>query len=153
MFQNIDSEGNVIRNRVKIDCSKDDVIVEQSHKDEVDINQIVKRHGGVAAIQATAKLQGVEFQFDDVTGNDFQEAMDKVTKAQQLFESLPAALRAKFDNSPAKYLDYVQNPEHSEELIKMGLAEARPVEQPIQVQVINPVPETAPPINTETPPA
>jgi phage internal scaffolding protein len=148
MFSKIGKDGKVIRNRVKLVFTQEDYdncLVEQSHKENVNINNIIKKHG-VELLSKIAALQ--EIQFDDVTGNDFQESMNAILKAKETFEKVPSEIRKKFDNDPAKFLDFVYNPENQDELVKMGLAEATPVMEPLQVQVINP--EPAP---TETPPA
>ena len=92
-------------------------------------------------IRKTAMLQSQDFQFDDVSGNDFQEAMQIITKAQQTFDNMPSALRQQFNNSPAEYLDFVQNPENQTTLVEMGLANAPPAPaQPTPVVVTNPEP-------------
>lgn len=140
-------DGSIKRYRVVVDCSNDDLITEQSHKEEVNINNIVRRHG-IDLIAKTAMLQSSDYQFDDVTGNDFQEAMQKVAKATQSFQNMPSELRKRFDNSPAKFLDFVQNPDNIDEVVNMGLAKRRPEIQPIEVAVVNQSPE-----NPETPTA
>ena len=92
-----DGKGKVIaRKSVALDCSGDEPIVEQSHKADVDINNIVKRHGPSLMREYVARLQSNEFRFDDVTGNDFQEAMMKVRKAQDTFDKLPSEIRSRF---------------------------------------------------------
>ena len=40
-FYRFDEQGKQIRNRCVLDCTGDEVRVEQAHKDEVDINVIV----------------------------------------------------------------------------------------------------------------
>ena len=85
-----------IRPRYKkavIDCSKDPILTEQSHAKEVDINNIVKRAGAAEMIAKTAALAAPNMQFDDLPGNDFQEAMNIVTKAQATFDAMPSAVR------------------------------------------------------------
>jgi phage internal scaffolding protein len=117
---------------------------EQSHKSEVDINNIVKRAGARELIAKVNSLQ--EWTYDDVTNNDFQEAMNAIIKARDTFTSVPSAIRKQFDNDPAKFMDFVRNPDNQSELVEMGLATA-PVETgPIEVVVTN-QPETP----TETP--
>lgn len=136
MFARYDSKGKLIRNRVVVDCSGDEILTEQNHKDEANINSIVKRHG-MDLIRKTAQLSAPDMQWDDVTGNDFQEAMFKVTKAQQTFDQLPSELRSKFDNNPAKFLDFVQNPENGEKMVEYGLANKPVPETVTKVEVIN----------------
>ncbi len=125
-----------------IDCSNDEVITEQSHKKEVDINQIVKKHG-VDLIQKTAALQ--QFVYDDNPTNDFQETMNMIIKAQDTFESMPSALRKKFDNDPAQFMDFVHNEENKEQMFDLGLA-IRPEEnKPLEVVIKgNAEPEPSP---------
>lgn len=148
MFAKYDSKGKVIRNRVVCDCQKaieegEEVLVEQAHKNEVDINQIVKRHG-IDLVTKIGKMRSQEYQFDDVTGNDFQEAANILIRAQEQFDSLPSNVRKEFDHSPAKFLDFVQNPDNMPRMIEMGLANKPKVEEPVKVLVTNPepVPET-----------
>ena len=132
-----DTKGKpVARRSVVLDCSNDDPIVEQSHKADVDINNIVKRHGRSLMQDYVKRLQSEEFRFDDVTGNDFQEAMIKVRKAQATFDRLPSDIRAKFGHNPAEFMDFVQNPDNGSQLVEMGLATARPVDAPVEVRVI-----------------
>jgi hypothetical protein len=124
-----------------IDCSKDKLLTEQSHADEANINKIIARHG-MDMIQRVAAMTTPEYLMDDIPTNDFQEAMLIVTKAQQTFEQLPSDTRKKFNNSPAEFIDYIQNPENEESLVTMGLAQRKPEpDQPIQVIVTNPVTE------------
>jgi len=129
-----------------IDCQKaieegEEVRVEQSHKDEVNINNIVKRAGGMELVAKVAALQ--EFQYDDVTGNDFQESMNALIKARDTFQNVPKEIRKRFDNDPARFMDFVHNPDNRDELINMGLMNAPEVVTPVEVVVTNP-PETPP---------
>jgi phage internal scaffolding protein len=117
---------------------------EQSHKLEVDINNIVKRAGAGELIAKVNSLQ--EWHFDDVTNNDFQEAMNAIIKARDTFNSVPSAIRKQFDNDPAKFMDFVRNPDNQSQLIEMGLATAQVEPGPIEVVISNP---ESPP--TETP--
>jgi len=142
-FAKYNESGELIRNRVVVDCSKDELLTEQNHKDEVNINNIIRRHG-IDLITKTAMLKAPDMHFDDVTGNDFQEAMFKVTKARQTFESMPSAIRKEFDNNPARFMDFVQNPDNSEAMIEMGLSKAPIIEQPIEVIITNPEPASEP---------
>lgn len=122
-----------------IDCSKDEILTEQSHKSEVDINNIVKRHG-IDLIQQTAALAASTLVFDDVTGNDYQEAMNKVIRAQDSFARLPSQLRARFNNDAAQFLDFIIDPKNMQEMRQLGLANPeQPAPQPVRVEITNPV--------------
>ena len=75
-----------------VDCQKaieegEIVRVEQSHKDEVNINNIVRSHGADLVMKVAALT---EFRFDDVTSNDFQENMNAIIKARDTFANVPS---------------------------------------------------------------
>jgi len=141
-FYKTDETGKVIRNRIQLTIPKDEVIrVEQSHRDEVNINNIVKRHG-MDLIAKTAALQ--QFTYDNNPNNDFQETMNMILKAKDSFSSVPSEIRKQFDNSPAKFMDFIHNEQNQQQLIDWGLAKAPETPQPIEVVVTN-QPETPPP--------
>ena len=146
MFTRLDSAGKVEIRKIQIDFSNDEVITEQNHKGSVDINEIVAKHG----IDRIAQNQNLlAMQFDDNPYNNFQEMMEMVAKGKTAFESLPAKTRSEFENNPAKYLDYINNPANREAMIERGwLAPPEPTPEPVEVIVTN----VTPPIE-ETPPA
>jgi phage internal scaffolding protein len=128
-----DKDGKLIRYPVYVDCSNDPIITEQSHKKEVDINQIIRKHG-MDMIQKTAALQ--QLVFDENPNNDYSEAMRIVARAQESFLRLPSAIRGRFENDPAKFMDFIHNPDNEAEMISLGLAiEKPPVAEPEPVAV------------------
>lgn len=130
----------VIRNRVVVDCQKavengEKTFVEQSHIKEVEINSIVKKHG-VSRLALTR--EAMELRFDDVTTNDFQEAMNLIKRGNDVFQQLSSQERAEFNNSPEQYLDYVHNPENREALIERGWMNPPPPDPaPQKVEIVN----------------
>ncbi len=93
----------------------------QSFKDETDINTIMAR------FQKTGMLEFVnkhEPQYGDVTALDFQNSMLSVVKAREMFADLPSKVRDRFENDPAKLLEFLDNPENRDEAILLGLAKA-----------------------------
>jgi len=141
-FYKTNTDGTIIRNRQTFTTPEDEIVrVEQSHKDEVNINNIVKRHG-MDLIAKTAALQ--QFTYDDNPNNDFQETMNAILKAEKSFSSVPSEIRKQFDNNPAKFMDFIHNSDNQQQLIDWGLAKAPETPQPIEVVVTN-QPETPPP--------
>lgn len=149
-FRRYNELGEQVRNRVAIDFTDEPLLTEQAHAAEVNINNIVKRHG-IDLIQKTSVLMSADYQFDDLPGNDFQEAMLILKKGQDTFDSLPSELRKKFDNNPAMFMDFVQNPDNLPEMRELGLAQRLP-ETPAPVEVVVTNPETPVVTNPETPP-
>jgi len=114
---------------------------EQNHKSEVDINNIVAKHG-TELISKVAKLQ--QFTYDDVIGNDFQESMNAILKAKESFSQVPSEIRKHFENDPAKFMDYIHDPENKDQLVSWGLMKKEQVIQPMHVIVDNPAVEAPP---------
>jgi len=96
-------------------------LTKQADKDRANIHAILGRYQKTGLLpQVTAQplaeiIPSVE---------SFHEAMNIVTFAQQSFEALPVAVRQKFENNPAKLLEFVSDPKNNDELVKLGLANA-----------------------------
>lgn len=85
------------------------------------INNIVSRYKKTGELP----VKNREAFFADVSAvPDFQTAMNLVDAAREGFMSLPAELRAKHDNNPAKFIDWTSNPANRDEMVKMGLLDA-----------------------------
>jgi len=57
----------------------------------------------------------------DGTIPDYEFHLNAQIEADQMFLSLPAELRKKFDNNPAKFLDFAFKPENKLAMAEMGL--------------------------------
>lgn len=102
--------------RLKLDCGKS--LTEQAHKDQTDMNFILRDYAKTGFIKHSKDFEG---KYDDISSQDFQEAMFTVANAKNMFESLPAALRKQFGNNPAQFLEFAQNPDNGEKLAKLGV--------------------------------
>jgi phage internal scaffolding protein len=147
-FVRRNEDGSQRRRRVTIDCQAaieagEKNVVEQSHKKEVDINQIVRRAAGNAEL--IAKVSDMRnWRFDDVPTNDFQEMMNQLIKAKETFYDVPKEIRQKFGNDPAAFMDFVRDEKNSDQLIEWGLKDPpEPPAEPVQVAVVS---------SSETPP-
>jgi len=97
---------------------------QQSFADEVNINTIVRRFGVTGTVPNSLRPP----TFGDFTGvGDFQSALASIQAADDSFMSLDAKVRARFDNSPAAFLDFCFNPANLDEMRTLGLAVAEPV--------------------------
>jgi len=104
-------------------------LTRQEFKDECDLQKILARFSASPeGLEALQKARGfVESRFEDVSGFvDFRTALEQVKRADEAFMQLPAAVRTRFDNDPALFLDFVDDPKNVDELVQMGLA-TRPV--------------------------
>ena len=104
----------------------------QSDSEDCEINNIMAKYMRTGAIDHFTTHQG---NYSDTTGADFETAMNIVADAQNMFADLPSALRAKFENSPRLFLDFVQNPENAQEMAELGLTNATPETPDLQSDV------------------
>ena len=96
---------------------------QQHHKDECDINTIVRRFALTGQLPDNIRIPKYG-DFDVV--NDYHSAMNAVATANEAFDALPAAIRTKFQNDPGAFVDFCSDEANREELIKMGLIERKP---------------------------
>lgn len=111
----------------------------QDKRDSSDINRIVKRatrpDGQIdaAVLSGLAKAPG---RFGDFTkAVDFQETQNRVIRMNNAFMALDPKVRLRFDNDPAKLIQFLYDPKNKAEAVKLGLlpppvVETKKVETP-----------------------
>lgn len=80
---------------------------------------------------------------------DYQQAMNMVLDAQDMFMELPAELRKQLDQSPAKFLEFVKDEANRDVLRDYGLLQAEPAQDPTTPDPVTP----APPPEGDVPPS
>lgn len=92
----------------------------QSFKSECDVNNIMAKYRRTGVL---THLSSKTPQYGDFTNvSDYQSALLAVQDATDSFMSLPAQLRAKFDNDPAAFLAFAEKPENANFLVDLGLS-------------------------------
>lgn len=116
---------------------------QQNLADETDINYILRKQVETGLVKHVNTHQGQYGNFASST--DYHDCMNKVAAADQAFSTLPADLRAQFENDPAQFLEFVGDPENIDEMRDMGLLP--PAEQLPDVpdQAVDPGPIAAGP--------
>ncbi len=110
----------------------DPSLTRQEFKDDCDLEKILARFCSTPeGLEALANAQGyISGRFEDVSEVvDYRTSLDLVKRADEAFNGLPAQIRTKFDNDPAKFLDFVDDPKNEAELRSMGLLNPK-VESP-----------------------
>lgn len=105
-------------NRYGLTFPSDSEFTKQEFKDECDINVLMshyKRTGEIPNLNERAP------QYLDVSGADFQQAMDFVAGAKSMFHEMPAHIRSRFENNPALFLDFCSQEKNRPEMAEMGL--------------------------------
>lgn len=97
---------------------------QQQFKDEADIVKIVKRFQRTGLLTDPMKPPTRMPQYGDFSGIPTYQQMCNMTIAvNNYFQSLSAEIRYKFHNDPQELQEWLNNPENTEEAIKMGLAD------------------------------
>lgn len=111
----------------------------QEFKDDTDVNYIVEKYlkTGVSVQMSKDPIYG---DFSEVI--DYKDAMNLAIKAQEQFAGLPAKLRKQLDNDPEKFLEFVNDSENLDEMIKYGLIEKQLTEVEPAVKQTSSVEET-----------
>jgi phage internal scaffolding protein len=75
-------------------------------------------------------------RYGDFTGiGDYHTALNQVIAAEDEFMSLPATLRARFENDPAQLIEFLDNPQNKDEAVQLGLVNIKPAEMPQVVEL------------------
>ena len=121
----------------------------QEFKKQCDVNEIVKQFMETGDPTPFIIDDQAPALPEEVTGLDYQDAMNQIAAANSMFEELPSALRNMFDNDPGKYVDYVTavdangNLTNLEEMYELGMAVKPTEEAPAPVVVTQPIPEAS----------
>ena len=125
----------------------------QEMAEACDINKIMARYEKGQLISHVNTYEGRYGDFTETPG-DFHSAMNQTIAATEMFMTLPAAIRKKFNNDPGTFLDYTQDPENEASLREMGLLPPGEQETPKASSAESePAPETSSAASSESPPS
>jgi len=111
---------------------KQPTLTQQHSKDETDINKIMARYIKTGVIDHVAKYQP---QYLDNTDIDYHQSQNIIIKADGMFSDLPATVRKEFNNNPAEFLEFVNDPDNHEklkDLVKPPITGEKPLEKPVK---------------------
>lgn len=108
--------------------SGDQVITKQSHKQECDINNILKQYQRTGIINHINRNQPQYMELPDQL--DYQQSINTILQAQDAFASLPAVVRNHFNNDPAAFLAAFTDPAQSDYLRDHGFLNPKPDQAP-----------------------
>lgn len=129
-----------------IDCSKNDPkqkvqAAQQQFKDECDINVLIKKFG-IDNLPITKRMPIIG-DFADVM--DYQTALNMVLEADEAFMQLPGKVRERFDDSPQKLMEFLENRDNRDEAVKLGLIDPptppAPPPEPMAVRIVADAPK------------
>ena len=106
-------------------------LTKQEFKKDTDLNVIMRKFQVTGALDHVNMHQG---QYGESTPVQYHQAMTIVANAKSMFEDLPSSLRNKFDNEPAKFLDFVQDERNFDEAQELGIALAPELQTKIEAE-------------------
>lgn len=107
----------------QVDYFNDEPSLTQQHfADECDINNIVEKYMITGVLGDPLSIPSNSPQYGDYSSpSDYHAAQNLIAQASQAFDLLPARLRERFENDPAKLLEFLGDEKNREEAIKLGL--------------------------------
>jgi phage internal scaffolding protein len=126
---------------VRKDFTDSKSLTEQSHKQSVDIHYIMRKAEKTGIIEHVNKHAGTYGEMP--SGDEFHRHMNIIAQAETMFESVPSSIRKEFENSPAKFLDFIQNDANYDKAKEMGfdVSHLTAPEPPIKAPVADPKPK------------
>lgn len=113
----------------------------QSQAEDADINTIVKRFKVTGELPKSPPKIPLSVDFREAGEFDLGAALRYVRAAEAAFMQYPAEVRAKFDNDPAVFCDFVENPANEDKCIEMGILPKKPVPKAPEVMSVRVVTE------------
>jgi phage internal scaffolding protein len=108
---------------------EDATLTQQHFKDECDINNILRQFN----ITGLLPENTLSPRYGDFTGiGDYHTALNRVIAAEDEFMALPAQIRSRFDNDPAKLIEFLENSENKNEAISLGLVNPENLPQVVE---------------------
>ena len=92
-------------------------LTDQQYKKDCDINCILEQFGATGRLPVHP--EGITGDFSDI--GDYQSCLDRINRAEAEFSNLPSDIRSRFGNDPKAYVDFVLDPDNTDECIRLGL--------------------------------
>lgn len=99
-------------------------MTKQSLAANLDVNNIIKRYTKTGILLNAQNLEAV---YGEITSMDLREALEKVSKADEMFSQVPSKIRAQFDNDAGAFIDFATNPANIAQMREWGFANPEPL--------------------------
>lgn len=127
-----------VNGRVRVKTVNEEAsMTQQQFKDQVNVNNIIRKYKQTGQISHLRGSSGVFGDFTQI--GSYQEMLDKVINARNLFEQLPSELRTRFQNNPQALIDFLDNPANDEEAIELGLRVGKEIDTPVEEPAAQPI--------------
>ncbi|WNK13833.1 MAG: internal scaffolding protein [Microvirus sp.] len=109
---------DVVSNESGLLC-KDKSLTVQEQRDEADINKIWDRYTRTGQLPEL-RVPPSYGDFDSEV-RDYQSALELVRAADESFMALPAGARSFFENNPANFVAFMEDPANLDKLKELGV--------------------------------
>lgn len=97
---------------------EDETLAQQQFAEEVDINTILRRFGLTGELPTGVRMP----TYGDFTEvHDFHSAVNAIAIAHEAFDAMPADVRARFNNDPGAFMEFVNKDSNRDEAVRLGL--------------------------------
>lgn len=107
------------RRKITLSCADSPSRTEQAHKDDCEIHRIMEKYVKTGLVQHKKEYQGT--YLDMTNAPDFADAQRQIAAGYSMFETVPARIRADFDNKPDLFIDFMQNADNRDKMTEYGL--------------------------------
>lgn len=111
-------------------------MTKQEFRKESDINNIIKSYSPQAMRNLIAQAAAAGRYEDLPDTYDFQESLHLVEQARAAFMTLPAHVRDRFGQDPARFLAFTSDVNNRQEMANLGLIKQAESSAPIPVTII-----------------
>lgn len=109
---------NAYSPRLQVLSPKGHTPAQQQFKQDCDINTIMKR---ASKNQTLDHISTHQPEYGFTSPNSYHKSLNLIAKADSMFSDLPSTLRNEFQNSPSKFLEFVQDPKNLDRAKELGL--------------------------------
>ena len=113
--------------RVQTNFKGVESMTKQSFAKELDVNNIIRKYNKTGVLQKLTEFEGEYGEFDEY---DLRTAIEKVQKANDMFQEVPSKIRAQFDNNAGKFIDFATNEANLDQMREWGLAKPEKLPDP-----------------------
>ena len=102
-------------------------LTEQQFAEESKIINKIRKYDSQGFFDSINQNPG---QYNDFTQvRDLADAIEQIEQARDAFQTIPSDVRKKFNNSPSEFFDFASKESNYDELVKLGLATGKIVDQ------------------------
>lgn len=107
----------------------------QAEAENADIPLIMEKYAKTGVINANIKSN---LQFGDASMvPSYHEAYNLIAQSHELFDSLDAKIRSRFQNDPSNMINFIADKENYDEAVKLGIALPKKIIENVKTEPVS----------------